>query len=123
MRSIQYSNSPGKVSITQDQSIVRLVDKHLYEEGKDKLMSGYRIRILSASGPQAKNQGNMAMARFVTHFGKEHQTYFIYDSPFYLLYVGDFRTQSEAMKFLKKINMHFPEAFVVRSKIKYPKLN
>ncbi|MBN1953227.1 MAG: SPOR domain-containing protein [Bacteroidales bacterium] len=122
INAIQYHNSSGKVSILQDPDIVKLVDKHLYEEGRDKVMIGYRIRIFSNSGAQAREQGQRAMANFVTYFGDKHQTYFVWDSPFYLLYVGDFRTQSEAAKFLKKLEIHFPEAFVVRSKIDYPKI-
>ncbi|MFP4041249.1 MAG: SPOR domain-containing protein, partial [Bacteroidales bacterium] len=46
-----------------------------------------------------------------------------YDSPYFKIYVGDFRTKIEAIKSLKKIQKHFPSAFVVPDTINYPELN
>ncbi|MBN1596734.1 MAG: SPOR domain-containing protein [Bacteroidales bacterium] len=121
MRDIQYSDSPGKVTIVQNSDIVKLVDKHLFEEGKRKGISGYRIRIFSDSGSQARKQGRIIEAGFIGRF-KGINTYFLFDSPFYRLYIGDFRTQSEALKFLRQIEGEYPDAFVVRSNINYPSL-
>jgi len=46
---------------------------------------------------------------------------FVY--PYYKLYVGDFRTESEALKFLKIIERDFPGAFIVRRvNISFPEL-
>ena len=121
IRDIQHAESPGKVTITQDNDIVRLIDKHLYEESKRKGITGYRIRIYSNSGKQAYIDGPRIQAEFISqHEGIK--TYYIFDSPFYLLYVGDFRTHSEAMKFMKSIEYEYPDAFIVRTKINYPAL-
>ena len=46
LREIQYAKNPGKVSIVQDNSITKLIDKHLYEESKRKGIAGYRIRVI-----------------------------------------------------------------------------
>ncbi len=121
VRNIQYSQTPGKVTITQKDDIVKLIDKHLYEESKKKGISGYRIRIYSNSGKQAYTDCPRIQAEFASsHKGIE--TYYKFDSPFHLLYVGDFRTQSNAMKFLKSIEHEYPDAFIVRTKIVYPAL-
>ncbi len=121
IRDIQYAQTPGKVTITQDDNIVRLIDRHLYEESKRKGITGYRIRIYSNSGKQAYTDGPRIQAEFISsHEGVK--TYYLFDSPFYLLYVGDFRSHSDAMKFLKSIEAEYPDAFIVRTKINYPLL-
>lgn len=119
IRDIEYSPAPGKINIVQDKEIVSLIDKHLFEESKNKGITGYRIRIYANSGKQAYNEGPKVQAEFVARY-TDVKTYYIFDSPFYLLYAGDFRTHSEAMKFLKQIERIYPDAFIVRSKIDYP---
>lgn len=105
----------------QNEDIVKLVDKHLHEEGKLKGIIGYRIRIYSNSGKQARIDGPKIQAGFISrHEGVK--TYYSFDSPFYRLYVGDFRTRSDAMKFLKEIEREYPDAFIVRTRINYPAL-
>ena len=121
MRDIQYSGRNGKINIVQDDDIVRLIDKHLFEEGKKKGIAGYRIRIFSNSGPKARKQGETIMGDFISRYGSV-TPYFVFDSPFYRLYVGDFRTRSEAMKFLKSVERIYPDAFIVQSRINYPSL-
>ncbi len=119
IREIQYSPASGKITIIQSKEIVKLIDKHLYEESKNKGIAGYRIRIYANSGKQAYSDGPKVQAEFAARYG-DIKTYYIFDSPFYLLYVGDFRTHSEAMKFLKEIERYYPDAFIVRSMINYP---
>jgi len=121
MRDIQYALAPGKITIVQDKDIIQLIDRHLYEESKHKGIAGFRIRIYSNSGKQAYTEGPKVQAEFANRY-EGIKTYYIFDSPFYLLYVGDFRTHSEAMKFLKEIEKYYPDAFIVRSKINYPPL-
>jgi hypothetical protein len=118
---IQYTPAPGKVTIIENNNIVKVLDTHLNEESKKKGITGYRIRIFSDSGPQARKQGELIEAGFLSRF-ENVRADFIFNSPFYLLYVGDFRTHSEAMKFLKEIESIYPDAFIVRSKINYPSL-
>ena len=119
IRDIQYAQTPGKVTIVQDNDIVKLIDKHLYEESKRKGITGYRIRIYSNSGKLAYTEGPKVQAEFISRYDNI-KTYYIFDSPFYLLYVGDFRTHSNAMKFLKSIEAQYPDAFIVRTRINYP---
>jgi len=121
LRDIQQNRAAGNITITQDENITKVIDKHLYEEGKRKGIIGFRIRIFSNSGPQARNEGAMIEAGFISRY-PDIRTDYVFDSPFYLLYVGDFRTHSEAMKFLKEIEKYYPDAFIVRSRIRYPKL-
>lgn len=113
--------SEAKVRIVQDEGVEMLVEKHLWEESKKKGIYGYRIRIFSDSGQRAKERGQEALSRFTSKF-EDIQSHFIFDYPFYRLYVGDYRTRTEALKALKEIEKEFPAAFIVRTKINYPKL-
>jgi hypothetical protein len=121
IRDLQYAQTPGKVSIVQDNNIVKLIDKHLYEESKRKGITGYRVRIYSNSGKQAYIDGPKVQAEFINKY-EAIKTHYVFDSPFWSLYVGDFRTHSNAMKFLKSIEAHYPDAFIVRTRINYPAL-
>jgi hypothetical protein len=121
LHDIQSPVNENKITIVQSEDIVRLVDRHLYEEGKKKGIVGYRIRVFSNSGSLARKEGEDTMAGFMQRYD-DIKTYFNFDSPFYRLYVGDFRTRSEAIKYLKKIEQNYPDAFIVRSKINYPAL-
>jgi hypothetical protein len=121
IQDVQSPVNSGSVTILQNDEIARLVDRHLYEESKKKGIVGYRIRVFSNSGSLARKEGEGVMSEFIQKYD-DIKTYFNFDSPFYRLYVGDFRTRSEAMKCLKKIEHDFPDAFIVRSKINYPSL-
>ncbi len=121
MREIQYSGNSGKITIVQENDLVKLIDKHLLEVSKRNGISGYRIRIFSNSGPGAREEGEIIRAGFIGKY-EGITSYYIFDTPYYRLYIGDFRTKSDAMRFYKQIEYEFPDAFIVPSKINYPSL-
>jgi hypothetical protein len=111
----------GKITITQSSDITRLIDRHLYEEGKKKSISGYRIVIFSKYGSSAREEADRALALFIRNY-PQTKTYFTFEYPDYKIYVGDFRTRSEAIKFQKELEMDFPNAYYRPIKINYPAL-
>ena len=117
----QNSPQEGKVQIIQEGNIKEIVEKHQWNRSKKRGIEGYRIRIYSNSGPEAKNEFEVAKARFI-NLNFDVRTYEEFDYPFYKIYVGDFRTRSEAMYLLKKIEYQFPGAFIVQKQINYPNL-
>ncbi|HBH49942.1 MAG TPA: hypothetical protein DDX98_14955 [Bacteroidales bacterium] len=115
------SMSEGSIKIVQDDAIKTLVEKHQWAKSKQKTIVGYRIRIFSNSGPTAKVGYDRTMARFAYSYDYiPIYPKFVY--PNYKIYVGDFRTESEALKFRKQIEHQFTGAFLVKTKINYPKL-
>jgi hypothetical protein len=110
----------GKVRIIQDESLKTMLDRETYELKKLKGIGGFRIRIFSGSGPNAKSEFEETKAQFISYY--DIPLYERWDSPFYKIYVGDFRTRSEAMKLLNHIEKKFPDAFIVQTKIFFPKL-
>jgi hypothetical protein len=117
----QTKPGQGRLHIVQRQNIAYMVNSHIVNAHKRNWIYGYRIRIYSDSGPQARKKGEETLAQFIGRFD-EVESYFTFDYPFYRVYVGDFRSQSEALRFLKKVEPYYPNAFMVRTKINYPAL-
>lgn len=115
------SATGGKIRIIQDENLEKLVEKNQWDNSKSNSILGYRIRIFSDSGPDAKREFEYTKAKFSENYGEVriHQE-FVY--PFYKIYVGDFRNRSEALKVLKQIERRFPDAFIVQTRINYPNL-
>ncbi len=119
---VEYSKGHhGKVRIIQDERLKTIVEGHQWSNSKNKGISGFRIRIFSDSGPDAKKEFEYTKASFSEHFNdiKIHQEF---DYPFYKIYVGDFRNRSDALKVLKQIEWKFPDSFIVQTRINYPNL-
>jgi hypothetical protein len=118
---IEYNNNKASVRIIQNDDIRLLIEKHQWAKSKYKLIDGYRIRIFSNSGSTAKDGYDRALAKFAYSFDSiPIYPKFVY--PNYKIYVGDFGTESEALKFRKVIERQFTGAFIVQAKINYPKL-
>jgi hypothetical protein len=121
IKNIQSPTAGGSVTIVQSDEITKILDKHLYEEGKKKGISGYRIVIFSKYGTKARAEADKAMALFIRNY-PDIKAYFTFDYPDYKIYVGDFRTRSEAFKFQKQIERDFPNAYFRPIRINYPNL-
>ena len=114
--------SHGEVKITQDSSVLDFLYYHLQTQQKQQGIKGYRISIFRDTGQDARKNCMAVRSRFKSKYDtiRCHET-FVY--PYYKLYVGDFRTESEALKFLRIIERDFPNAFIVRNiAISYPDL-
>lgn len=114
--------SEGKIKFSQNDSINKLIRKHIAHNEKKEGIPGYRIRIYSDLGTDAREDSREIRTEFYEKF-PDIPIYREYDSPYFKVYVGDFRTKIEAIKSLKKIQRHFPSAFVVPDSINYPELN
>lgn len=85
--------------------------KHLIYNGNNPEVMGFRIRIFSGSGHNAKEDANRARSRFLSRY-PEIGAYLNYDAPDYKVYVGDCRTRSEVLKLFDQIKRDFPYAFI-----------
>jgi len=112
----------GVVTIIQDDRIGLLVKKHINRNKKQNGIPGFRIRIYSDTGFDARENSNNAITKFLKIF-PEIKIHWEYVSPDYKVYVGNFRTKIEAIKLLKKVKKYFPQAFIIPDKINFPKLD
>ena len=110
--SLQQSGRNNKVSLEMDSLLAANYYKLLTSNKKTSGIPGHRIRIYSESGVGAKEEQQRLKARFLTLY-PGIDAYNSYDEPFFKIYVGDFRTRSEALKLMDKIERNFPNPFIV----------
>lgn len=116
------NNQFGKVNIYQDVGIHLLVNKHIESNKKQKGIPGYRIQVYSGSGHSARGKAEKIESFFLEEY-PDIACYLSYYSPNFKVRVGDFRTKSEALKFKKEIALDFPNTYIVRDIIKFPKID
>jgi len=92
----------GVVEIIQDPMITTALEDHLNELKNQNGIPGWRILIFSSSDQTGRDESTKARARFILLY-PEIASYWSYESPDYKVYVGDFRTKSEALKVLNNI--------------------
>jgi hypothetical protein len=112
--------SSGVIRVIQDEKIRNLVDLHVAQLKKLNGIRGYRISIYIGSGQEAKKKAELARAKFISKY-EDVKCYTKFEYPFFKVYVGDFRTKSEALKFLKTIETDYgDDAFVREDVISFP---
>jgi hypothetical protein len=93
----------------------QLIDKKAeYHRLTNGEQNGYRIKIHFGID---RETAKAVRTRFSTSF-PDHNPYEEYQQPNFVVLVGDYRTKLEAFKALKKFKGEFPNAFIVKGKIK-----
>ena len=121
LMSAQYALSQsGHVEVIADNRINALVKKQaeVVPPEVNPQIDGYRIQLFFDS---EKSLVNDAKARFISKF-RSIDTYVKYNAPNFFLRVGDFRTRLEAERIKAEIIGEFPTSFIVKEKIKLPRL-
>jgi len=86
------------------------------EINKEKKLQGYRVRIYFDNRQEARLRSSDVESHFTETY-PGIPAYRTYTNPYFKVTVGDFRTKSEAIMLLKKIESEFPSAFIVRENI------
>ena len=115
-------NGEGNVKIIQDPRIDSLVNLHIELNEEYSQIEGWRINIFFEAGNNSKRLAVEAKSQFVNRYS-DVPCYLVFQEPYYKVRVGDYRTKMEAEKFLHKIEREYPNAFVVKDDINFPKLN
>ena len=106
------------VQVNQSQEMQGAFRRHL-ERNPQREMNGYRVRIFFDNKQTSRAASETAMNRFkALHPGIP--AYRSYESPYFKVTVGDYRTKSEAMALLQRVKDEFPGAFVVKGNIRFP---
>jgi hypothetical protein len=92
------------------------VEYHRRSNGES---DGYRIKIHFSAD---KTKAREVQAKFNSKFS-DVPSYEEYQQPNFVINVGDFKTKLEAFELLKRIQVEFPYAFIVKSKVRPMKLN
>ncbi len=115
----QYQEA--QLQIYQDPRLETLLQRHIEYNKKKGGMNGFRIQIFFGSGRTARDDANETKARFLSYF-PDTKAHILYQSPFYKVRVGDFRTKNEALKFYRTIQRRFPNAYIIPDIIEFPEL-
>ncbi len=115
-------NHQERLNVNQDERLDELVLRHIKINSKREGIQGYRIRIFSESGQSARPNATEIRAGFYDKY-PDIETYLIYDAPNFKVYVGDFRTRSEALKMQRKISRDYPYSFIISDRINFPDLD
>jgi hypothetical protein len=119
MEKLAAQNDSGLVSVYKDPRLDFLVRKQaqINEEttrNNRRTMSGYRIQIVNTTD---RNIAIDAKTKAYQLY-PELKTYLFFQSPYYRIKVGNFRTKPEAESYLKNLARDFSKAaFIVREMI------
>ncbi len=105
----------NRVTISQPFSLEQMLARHR-EFSIHKKTPGFRVRIYFDNRQEARNRSSEVESRFTESYPGV-PAYRTYAYPYFKVTVGDFRSRSAAMMFLKKIESDFPSAFIVRENI------
>ncbi len=120
---IQDKNTGGTIQIYQDPSLMILLEKSNRIKEKEGL-EGFRIQLYSGSEQNARDKANEISQEFMIAFPEFNSKliYTEYQAPYFKLRVGDYRNKNEAFEFYHLVKKNFPNSYIVKSKINYPKL-
>lgn len=110
------------LQIHQDPRLEILLQRHIDYNKQKGGMNGFRIQIFFGSGRTARDDANETKARFLSYF-PDTKAHIVYQSPFYKVRVGDFRTKNEALKFYRRVQLIFPTAYIIPDIIEFPHLD
>ena len=108
----------GNVVIVENPQVSTLVEKHKYLNDKQKIV-GWRVQIFFDSGNNSKSRAFTKKGEFMTKY-PDMPVYLMFQSPYYKVRVGDFRSRIDAEGFKQKIVGEFTDAFVVKDEINFP---
>ncbi len=117
----QIQPQNGQIDIVQDSLVDSLLELHLKYNKLNKKMDGFRIQIYFESGNNSKTQAIEIRDEFNETF-PDIRAYISFKEPYYRVRIGDYRTRLEADGILKSIRREYPNAFVIKDQINFPKL-
>ncbi len=112
----------NNIKFIQDDRVEELVSKHVEANKLQQTIPGFRINIFFQSGNNSKANANNVRLQFNEKY-PNIEAYVVYEEPHFKVKIGDFRTRMEARGFLQQIKFDFPDAFVIKDMINFPKLN
>lgn len=118
--SLTVFSQPENVNISADSRIQQLIDSHIQLNEIQSSIPGFRIQLFIGSGNFSRNNAISEKQKFDSRFPND-KSYLIFNTPNYIVRVGDFRTRLEAEAFRNRIIGVYPEAYIVRDDIALPK--
>lgn len=111
--------NPNTPQMQTDLKVKQLIDKKAsYNRLNNGEYDGFRIKIhFGVDRVKAREIKSKFSSKFQDYIAYED-----YDQPNFIVIVGDFRTKLEAFEALKKVQIEFPNSFIIKSKIRSMKV-
>jgi len=101
--------------IVASDSLVKAMD-HYIKKNQTRNVSVYRLRIFFDNKQNARSVSEQVLTEFAEVY-PDVPAFRGYVNPYFKATVGNFRTKSEAMKFLNQIKGQYPSVFLVRESL------
>ena len=101
----------GQIELAQPEHMEYLLRMQITNNRIQEGIPGFRIRIFSQSGQTARQRADETRVGFMRNFSGI-EAYQEYNMPNFQVFVGDFRTKSEALRVMKTIERRYPGAFI-----------
>lgn len=130
---MEYKVGQGRVMVFEDNSLKGVLGRNMSpnrtvyskDDGEQYVkMRGFKIQAFSGNNQRnSKNEANTKQ-RMINEAYPEHETVVTFDSPFWRLRVGNFRTREEANKVLEEMKKTFTsfgkEMYIVVDEVRIP---
>ena len=117
----QQHRQEGNIIVYQDSRVDSLVKQHITLNKAFPGIEGCRVMIFFDAGNNSKDTAYKVMIEFNEEY-PEIPAYISFNPPYYRVRVGDFRTEFEAVRFMRRIKYKYPNAWVVKTTIQLPDL-
>ncbi len=118
---VEHITTDTNNTITQPDSLKQRLLPDTTATHTTTRMGGYRIQVFSDNNSRTAKNEARTKARNISAAFPQYRTYVTYNSPYWRLKVGDFRTQQEATEVADAIKEAFPsykrEIRIVRDRI------
>ena len=111
-----FSQDTSSVVVHKDPRIDLLIKKEAdinlaIKRASSRTAKGYRLMVINTA---KRDEAISAKTRIYTYF-PELKAYLIYQSPYFKLKAGNFRTRDEAEKYQKELSVYFPKGVFIIS--------
>lgn len=124
----------GKVVVYQEDAIKSIVGRNLapkrqvFTTGENSVpyvkMRGFKIQAFSGNNQRTSKNEAYRKQSLISQAFPEHEAVVAFDSPFWRLRVGNFRTRGEASDLMRDLRKAFPafgkEMYIVIDEVKIP---
>ncbi len=111
----------GQNDMFYDLKLRELVNTHIKLNQDRNGLKGYRVQVFYESGQNARQNAQTLKTQFERRYS-DCKAYVEYQSPYFKVLVGDFRTRNEALIFRKQILENYPNSWILETKINFPEL-
>ena len=125
---VPHINSSGNISVEQPDGLEQRLEFDASNQSSESNKNaratsvGYRVEVFADNNARTAKSQALARRRNISARLPQYDTYMVFESPYWRVRVGDFKSKSEAEHALAEIRKAFPayshDLRIIRSRIK-----